>query len=493
MTTTSGWCEAESATQDLFCLERVHRAYRTCRRRKRGTREVQRYEVALLDRLVETTDDLAARRWQPSRSVCFAVSRPKAREIHAAAFADRVVHHLLVPALDLYCEPIFIHDLYSNRVGKGTHAAVRRLAHFMRRATVNGERPAWYLQLDVRNFFNSIEHGILKGLLRQRLERACPDPRRRNDLLWLGGQVIDGAQQVVYGGDPRALARVPPYKRLAEAGPGRGLPIGNLTSQFFANVYLNGLDQFVKHRLKAGFYVRYVDDMVLVHPDPEQLRAWGEAIAGFLTKRLGLTLKAPQRLRPVGDGADFLGYIVRPWYRLVRRRVLGHMEERLASLEQALGLPVGLPVGPGFLARDGLYPRGAGSGPWEPALGPCGMPERGQARAYGLRDRRAPSPGTPGAYDPVGAGLPALGPGGFAERGRARAHGAGVGAGSPALGVALWHSAGKPAPMGGVGPPAAPAPPGCPARSVPRGRPCRGRAGTGHAPRRSAAGAYRPA
>lgn len=196
-TTTSGWCEAESAPDDLFCLERVYRAYRACRRRKRGAREVQRYEMALLDRLVETTDDLAARRWRPSRSVCFAVSRPKAREIHAAAFADRVVHHLLVPELEASFEPVFIHDLYSNRTGKGTHAAVRRLAHFMRRATGNGERPAWFLQLDVRNFFNSIDHATLKGLLRHRLDLARADPGRRASLLWLAGQVIDGAHSII--------------------------------------------------------------------------------------------------------------------------------------------------------------------------------------------------------------------------------------------------------------------------------------------------------
>lgn len=335
-TTTSGWCAAESATQDLFRLEQVERAYRACRRRKRGAREVQRYEMTLLDRLVTTTDDLAARCWQPSRSVCFAVSRPKAREIHAAAFGDRVVHHLLVPALEVWFEPVFIYDLYSNRVGKGTHAAVRRLAHFMRCATRNGEAPAWYLQLDVRNFFNCIDHAILLDLIQGRLARACPDAGQRDELLWLAGTIIRGANQVIDGGDPRLRARVPLHKRLAAAGPGRGLPIGNLTSQFFANVYLNELDQFVKHTLKARWYLRYVDDMVLVDADPARLLAWGEAIAAFLGERLNLSLKTPWRLRPVADGADFLGYIVRPWYRLVRRRVIGHLDERLAFFERQL-------------------------------------------------------------------------------------------------------------------------------------------------------------
>lgn len=335
-TTTSGWCAAESTNQGLFRLEQVERAYRACRRRKRGAREVQRYERTLLDRLVTTTDDLAARCCQPSRSFCFAVSHPKAREIHAAAFGDRVIHHLLVPALEVWFVPGYIDDLYSNRVGKGTHAAVRRQAHFMRCARRNGETPAWYLQLDVRNFFNSIDHAILLDLIQGRLARACPDAGQRNDLLWLEGKIIRGANQMINGGDPPLLARVPPHKQLAAAGPGWGLPIGNLTSHFFANVYLNELDQFVKHGLKARWYLRYVDDRVLVDADPARLQAWGEAIAAFLGERLHLTLKTPWRSRPVGDGADFLGYIVRPWYRLVRRRVIGHLDERLASYKRQL-------------------------------------------------------------------------------------------------------------------------------------------------------------
>lgn len=335
-TTTRGWCAAESASECLFRLEQVDRAYRSCRRRKRGAREVQRYEMALLDRLVSTTDDLVARRWRPTRSVCFAVSRPKAREIHAAAFSDRVVHHLLVPPLEALFEPVFIHDLYSNRHGKGIHTAVRRLAHFMRRASENGARPAWFLQLDVRNFFNSIDHAILRQLLARRVERGCPDPGDREALLWLAGCIIDGATDTFPGGDPRLLARVPPHKRLDQAGAGRGLPIGNLTSQFFANVYLNELDQFIKHALKARFYLRYVDDLMLVDPDRDRLLAHGDAIERFLAERLALQLKQPWRERPVKDGANFLGYIVRPWYRLVRGRVIAHLAERLDRFERVL-------------------------------------------------------------------------------------------------------------------------------------------------------------
>jgi RNA-directed DNA polymerase len=158
--------------------------------------------------------------------------------------------------------------------------------------------------------------------------------------------------ETVYRCSPEDLRRVPEHKRLSAAPPGAGLPIGNLTSQFFANVYLNELDQFVKHQVKCRHYLRYVDDFVLLHRDPAQLRNWEQAIGVFLAERLGLELKGEGILRPVTDGADFLGYIVRPHYRLVRRRVVGNLRSRLAAFEQAHvgGATIRLAPGP----RDAL-------------------------------------------------------------------------------------------------------------------------------------------
>ncbi len=130
-------------------MRAVYQAYLACRRHKRGARETQRYELALLDHLIETREALVARRWSPARSITFVTLRPKAREIHAAPFADRVVQHLLVSRLETLYEPRFIHDSYANRRGKGTHAAVDRLQQFQRQATCNGQRRAWFLQLDI--------------------------------------------------------------------------------------------------------------------------------------------------------------------------------------------------------------------------------------------------------------------------------------------------------------------------------------------------------
>ncbi|MCI5228166.1 MAG: reverse transcriptase, partial [Candidatus Electrothrix sp. AX2] len=149
----------------------VHKAWLNCRRRKRATPQAQCYEAYLLDNLVETAQELASGSWQPRRPVCFIVNKPKIREIHAAHYRDRVVHHLLVPKLERLYEPIFIHDLHSNRPGKGIHTAVQRLRHCMR-SVLRTQGQAYFLQMDIRNFFNSVDRRILFSLLQHRLRKA---------------------------------------------------------------------------------------------------------------------------------------------------------------------------------------------------------------------------------------------------------------------------------------------------------------------------------
>jgi len=268
------------------------------------------------------------------------VDKPKAREIHAAHYRDRVVHHWLVPILEGLYEPVFIHDVYSNRQGKGTHAAVRRLRHFMRGVSRTGKGGGFFLQLDIRNFFNSVDRRILFSQLQQRLRKGVRQGKISEENAVLVRDIShiilkqDVGKESFMAATAAEIGRIPPYKRLINAGPDRGLPIGNLTSQFFANVYLNELDQFVKHQLKCRHYLRYVDDFILLHPDPDQLRRWACEIRNFLQERLGLELKTPEILQPVRQGANFLGYIVRPEYLLVRRRVVGNLWEKLIRFEK---------------------------------------------------------------------------------------------------------------------------------------------------------------
>lgn len=353
MTTPFGWCAADSGTGGPVSFRDLYAAYVACRRGKRQARNTLAYETRLLDRLIETRDALNAGVWRPSRTVAFVVDQPKPREIHAADFGDRVVHHWLVPRLEAWFEPGFIHDSYSNRQDKGTHAAVARLQDFLQKSTRSGKVRAFILQLDIANFFNSIDRPILLNILRRKAEQVWAAQKRRraaespaqlaeshatiNFCLRLARVLLEhDARDAVEKGPAASFARVPPHKRLKNAPTGKGLPIGNLTSQFLANVYLDRLDQFVKHTLKCRFYLRYVDDFILVDTQPAQLIAWREQIVGFLAEQLKLRLKAESLPQPAGAGADFLGYLVRRSYLLPRRRVVRQAAARLSAARRAM-------------------------------------------------------------------------------------------------------------------------------------------------------------
>lgn len=327
------------AGHPLFSLANVYRAFRACRRRKRSTAGAIAFEARLENELVALHEELERGTRKPRPFTVFLVSKPKKREIFAADFRDRVVHHVLAGHLTPRWERRFIHDSYACRVGKGTHAGVERLRSFARQATANGTREAWYLQLDVRGFFCSID----RQRLFERLARIERDPA----VLWLLRTIVfdDPTEGCRLRRVTREeLLRLPAHRTLFRAAPGCGLPIGNLTSQLFANVFLDALDQHVKHGLGARWYVRYCDDLVLLSSERADLVALEAAIGAFLEDRLSLALNERRRLRPVSDGVDFLGYVVRPEYLLVRRRVAGALKDRLSTIGPALAeAPMDLP------------------------------------------------------------------------------------------------------------------------------------------------------
>jgi RNA-directed DNA polymerase len=321
-------CASVSVT-GAISLRSLYAAWREARRGKKPSNDKLRFETFWIDNLIKLQGQLERGAWQPSPPTCFVAKLPKAREIHAPDFADRVVHHWLVPQLEQIYEPIFIHDSYSNRVGKGSHAAVDRLRGFVRQVA-NGQGGGWYLQLDIHNFFNSIHRPTLYALLKDRMTRhGLPWQVRRAVHALLRTSPLDAGVKMACSA--RERARIPAHKQLANAAPGCGIAIGNLSSQFFANVYLNELDQFVKHELRAQRYLRYVDDFVLVHHSREQLLAWRNQIERFLADRLRLALKADQKVKPLSSGVDFLGYIIRPTHSLVRRRVIQHARQKLCA------------------------------------------------------------------------------------------------------------------------------------------------------------------
>jgi hypothetical protein len=327
-------------TQDSWAsVEAVDRAARACAQRKRSRPDAIAFrarsgeEVLALARRLERGD------YTPQPGIVFVTERPKLREVHAAPFRDRVVHHLLHALLEPFFEKRFIADSFACRRGKGTHASAARLREHMRRVTREGHVRAFALQLDVKSFFPSVHKPTLLALL-DRARGHVPDAA-----LALAKRIVehDAAAVARRRGDLALFARVPQHKRLGASGPDRGLPIGNLTSQFFANVYLDALDQFVKRTLGARYYVRYVDDFVLLHHQHDVLTAWEARIRGFLAERLRLELHAP-KLAAVSEGVDFVGFVVRPGYVLPRRRVVRALEQKLTESGAALA-PITVPLG----------------------------------------------------------------------------------------------------------------------------------------------------
>lgn len=305
---------------DLF------RCYLRCRRNKRNTLNQLAFEVGAEQNLLRLQEELNNGTYRPGPSICFVITKPKLREVFAADFRDRIVHHVLIEYLQAICEPRFIYDSYACRPGKGTHAGVKRLQDFTRSVTRNNHRIAYCMQLDVRSFFMEMNKDILKQLVRKHTDNAF--------MVWLADVIIDNDPtdhcRITRGGS--LLGSIPPHKTLFGRPKHKGLPIGNLSSQFFANLYLNELDQFVKRRMQCRHYIRYMDDMVLLSTARGELLDWEMEIAHFLSGHLDLELRASKRrLHSVSSGIDFLGYIVRPFYILVRRRVVSNLKCKMRS------------------------------------------------------------------------------------------------------------------------------------------------------------------
>lgn len=310
---------------NYFTFEKIYLAYRDCCRGKSNTLSHIEFHRHLEQNLLKLELSLASRTYQPGQSIAFVASHPKTREIFAADFKDRVIHHLLCRYLEPRFEPKFIHDSYACRKSKGTHRAMLRLQQFTIE-TYSKTRPTYFLKMDIKSFFTSIDKHILYRIITNHIKNP--------DILWLTHVVIfhDCARDVPpkLQSHPDLFKRIPSEKSLFTVPRGKGLPIGNLTSQFFANVYLDKLDQFIKHKLKVKHYVRYVDDFVLLSDSPELLRQYQQNIEAFLARELKLFAHpAKTILRPVSTGIDFVGYIVRPDYILIRKRVAGQWRYKM--------------------------------------------------------------------------------------------------------------------------------------------------------------------
>ena len=326
---------------EIFTFEKLYRAYLDCRRTKRKTINALKFEYNLERNLFMLQKELETKTYRPGRSICFVVKEPSPREIFAASFRDRVVHHLLVREVATMLEKCFIFDTFACRKNKGTHLAVKRLKVFIKRVIGSEGCPnkkAFYLQLDISGFFMAIDHNILYSLFEKSVLKQNKPQQWKDDILWLAKIIIfhKPISKYVIKGDPLLFNLIPPRKSLFDSSGYKGLPIGNHSSQFFANLYLNELDQFVKREVKCKNYIRYVDDFILLDKNKEKLKYLENKINLFLKRKLDLELNLNKtKLQAVNKGINFLGYYIKPDYILARKKVVLRFKNKLQNLKES--------------------------------------------------------------------------------------------------------------------------------------------------------------
>jgi len=293
-------------------FENLWEAVRRARKGKRFSTETLRFDHDLEFNLLGLREELRSKRYRPGQYRTFEIFEPKRRLISAAPYRDRVVHHALCRVVEPLFDRGFIDESFANRRGYGTHRALKLFTSFLRSSD-------YVLQCDVRKFFPSIDHELLKGLLRRRVKCA--------DTLWLLDTIVDGSN------DQEPVIEWFPGDGLFEpVGRRRGLPIGNLTSQFFGNVYLDALDHFVKETLRWRKYLRFVDDFALFGDDADGLTEARRYVEDFL---VGLRLKihpVKSQLRCCCHGASFLGFVIGPTKIRVRGENLRRARRRVRRL-----------------------------------------------------------------------------------------------------------------------------------------------------------------
>ncbi len=299
-------------TDTYFSLIKVGNLFQVWEEFKKGKRnkgDVQIFERNLEDNLFGLHEDLADKTYRHRSYDGFWVNDPKRRHIHKAEVRDRIVHHLLYKYLYALFNKTFIYDSYSCRINKGTHRAVKRLEEYARIVSKNYTQDCWALKLDVKQFFANVDHEVLMDLVIKKI--------KDKDILQLISEVINS-----FSSDSSRQARTI-YK---------GIPLGNLTSQIFANLYLNELDQFIKHDLKIKYYIRYADDFIIFNTEKLQLKPSLIAIGNFLQNELKLQLH-PKKIifTKLTRGIDFCGYVVLPHYILPRTRTKRRILKKVMS------------------------------------------------------------------------------------------------------------------------------------------------------------------
>ena len=298
--------------EDLISIDNLFLAYQEFIKGKKNKKDVQIFSFYLMDNILQLHEDLKKHLYKHDGYECFKVNDPKPRTIHKALVGDRLLHHAVYYILYPFFDKTFIADSFSCRNNKGTHKAINRFREFGYIVSRNNTRTCWVLKCDIKKFFASINQDILIKILQKYISDK---------------DIIDLLKEVIYSFKPN------------------GLPLGNLTSQLFSNVYMNEFDQFVKHKLKVKYYIRYADDFVFMSEDKKYLESIIKLISDFLQNELKLNLH-PDKIfiKTLYSGVDFLGWVNFIDYRILRNKTKRKMFERikknssLETLNSYLGL-----------------------------------------------------------------------------------------------------------------------------------------------------------
>ncbi len=296
---------------DVISIENIFAAWKEFSKGKKSNKDVAEFNLRLEENLFILHEDLVNGRFRLDPYKVSIIQDPKKRTIHIASVRDRVLFQAVHRKLYHVFNSSFIYDVYSSRNQKGTHAGVKRLEVFSRKVSQNFTRQAYVLKCDIRKFFDSVDHDKLIRLISGKIQDV--------KLLIFIQEIIESFNHT----------------------PEKGLPLGNVTSQLFANIYMNEFDQFIKHKLKARYYIRYCDDFVILDESKEQLKSHISVIADFLKSEMDLDLH-PRKLeiRKIYQGTDFLGYVSLPHYKVLRTSTKKRMLKKIARLR--LDLETGL-------------------------------------------------------------------------------------------------------------------------------------------------------
>ena len=306
---------------DLF------KAYFAARQNKRNTYNQLKFEYGFESNLLALNDEIINRNYKPLPEMAFIVHKPVKREIFAADFRDRVVHHLLFGYLNPIMENYFINDCYSCRKGKGTSYGINRVNSFIKSCSMNYQKDCYTLKLDIQGYFMGINKTKLFELINQLLTKE----KAKNNVFPFDEDLVNYLLKTIIFNDPAKKCRIkgnredwkdlPKNKSLFYSEQDCGLPIGNLTSQLFGNIYMTIFDHFVKRDLGIRYYGRYVDDFILVHNDKEYLKSLIPHIQNFLLSTLKLNLH-PRKiyLQSYENGVQFLGVVIKPYRTYIARR-----------------------------------------------------------------------------------------------------------------------------------------------------------------------------